>query len=105
MENAEETCVCSNSSFNVTEIAGLCASCISMIADSQNDMEFIMSVCAFPPQQYSPDMDTLASNIWVKATRPTATSRLNGAPRSTHFVSLELVFATMSFAIVAVMIL
>lgn len=35
-ENPEEQCVCSNESFNVAEIAGLCASCISMIADAQN---------------------------------------------------------------------
>lgn len=35
-ENAEEQCVCSNESFNVAEITGLCASCINMIADSQN---------------------------------------------------------------------
>lgn len=35
-ENAEEKCVCLNTSFNVAEIAGLCASCISMKADTQN---------------------------------------------------------------------
>ncbi|RFU74340.1 hypothetical protein TARUN_7967 [Trichoderma arundinaceum] len=35
-ENAEEKCVCLNDSFNVAEIAGLCASCISMNADTQN---------------------------------------------------------------------
>lgn len=35
-ENAEEQCVCSNESFNVAEITGLCASCINMIANSQN---------------------------------------------------------------------
>lgn len=42
-ENAEEECVCLNHSFNVAEIAGLCASCISMIADTQNgeDSPFI----------------------------------------------------------------
>ncbi|KAK4078206.1 uncharacterized protein Triagg1_3222 [Trichoderma aggressivum f. europaeum] len=42
-ENAEEKCVCSNTSFNVAEIAGLCASCISMKADTQNNMDVIMS--------------------------------------------------------------
>lgn len=35
-ETPEEKCVCSNNSFNVAEIAGLCASCISMKADTQN---------------------------------------------------------------------
>jgi hypothetical protein len=36
IENAEERCVCLNTSFNVAEIAGLCASCIGMVADTQN---------------------------------------------------------------------
>lgn len=35
-ENAEEQCVCSNESFNVAEITGLCASCVSMVANAQN---------------------------------------------------------------------
>lgn len=35
-ENAEEQCVCSNESFNVAEITGLCASCVNMVANSQN---------------------------------------------------------------------
>ncbi|PTB73737.1 hypothetical protein M440DRAFT_1050632 [Trichoderma longibrachiatum ATCC 18648] len=87
IENAEERCVCLNTSFDVAEIAGLCASCIGMVADTQNNMEVIMSVCGFPSQQYSPDKDKLASNIWVKATRPTAGVRTNGASRSTRFAS------------------
>jgi hypothetical protein len=40
MENAEEQCVCSNESFNVAELTGLCASCVNMIADSQNGRWF-----------------------------------------------------------------
>ncbi|EHK26970.1 uncharacterized protein TRIVIDRAFT_217577 [Trichoderma virens Gv29-8] len=104
-ENAEEKCVCLNTSFNVAEIAGLCASCISMIADTQNDMEVIMSVCDFPPQQYSPDKDSLASNIWVKAARPTATSKSNGASQPTGSVSMGSMFGAVSFAIAALMML
>ncbi|KAK0766369.1 hypothetical protein N5P37_000090 [Trichoderma harzianum] len=104
-ENAEEKCVCSNNSFNVAEIAGLCASCISMKADTQNNMDVIMSVCQFSPQQYSPDKDSLASNIWVKATRPTATSMSNAAPRSTRFISLSSVFGAAGFAVATLMML
>ncbi|KAL7914107.1 hypothetical protein GGI35DRAFT_439455 [Trichoderma velutinum] len=104
-ENAEEKCVCLNNSFNVAEIAGLCASCISMKADTQNNMDVIMSVCHFSRQQYSPDKDSLASNIWVKATRPTATSRSNGASRSTQFVSLGSVCSAVGFTIAALMML
>ncbi|KAL7955788.1 hypothetical protein V8C34DRAFT_326925 [Trichoderma compactum] len=105
MENAEEKCVCSNTSFNVAEIAGLCSSCISMKADTQNNMDVIMSVCQFSPQQYSPDKDSLASNIWVKATRPTTTSRSNEASRSTRFISLGSVFGAAGFALAALMML
>ncbi|KAK1246043.1 hypothetical protein MKX07_005112 [Trichoderma sp. CBMAI-0711] len=70
------------------KIAGLCASCIGMVADTQNNMQVIMSVCGFPSQQYSPDKDKLASNIWVKATRPTAGVKTNGASRSTRLASI-----------------
>ncbi|KAL6798264.1 hypothetical protein J3E68DRAFT_283066 [Trichoderma sp. SZMC 28012] len=104
-ENAEEKCVCLNTSFDVAEIAGLCASCISMKADTQNNMDVIMSVCQFSPQQYSPDKDSLASNIWVKATRPTATNMSNAAPRSTRFISLGSVFGAAGFAVATLMIL
>ncbi|PTB65668.1 hypothetical protein BBK36DRAFT_1121056 [Trichoderma citrinoviride] len=104
MENAEEKCVCQNTSFNVAEIAGLCASCIGMIADTQNDMQVIMSVCGFPSQQYSPDKDKLASNIWVKATRPTAGATANGASRSTRCVSIGAIMG-MGFTIGALMML
>ncbi|KAL6863614.1 hypothetical protein J3F83DRAFT_197687 [Trichoderma novae-zelandiae] len=104
VENAEERCVCLNTSFNVAEIAGLCASCIGMIADTQNNMQVILSVCGFPSQQYSPDKDELASNIWVKATRPTTGVKANGAPRSARFASMGAMMGT-AFAIGALMML
>lgn len=49
-ENAEEKCVCLNNSFNVAEIAGLCASCISMKADTQNSECHRPSVHLFSSQ-------------------------------------------------------
>ncbi|KAL7948717.1 hypothetical protein V8C42DRAFT_227250 [Trichoderma barbatum] len=76
-----------------------------MIADTQNNMEVIMSVCDFPSQQYNPDKDSLASNILVKATRPTAASRSNGASRSTQYVSVGSVFGAVCFTVGALMIL
>ncbi|KAL7811647.1 hypothetical protein V8C26DRAFT_408578 [Trichoderma gracile] len=91
IENAEERCVCLNTSFNVAEIAGLCASCIGMVADTQNNMQVIMSVCGFPSQQNSPDKDKLASNIWVKAARPTAGVKANGALKSTRLASMGVI--------------
>ncbi|KAM0451196.1 hypothetical protein ACHAPV_010040 [Trichoderma viride] len=101
-ENAEEQCVCSNESFNVAEITGLCASCINMIANSQNDVEVIMSVCGFPPQQYSPDKDSLASSIHVQATRPTANTggaKLNEASRSNWAANVGLAAGATGFVI------
>ncbi|EHK44856.1 hypothetical protein TRIATDRAFT_318430 [Trichoderma atroviride IMI 206040] len=102
-ENAEEQCVCSNESFNVAEITGLCASCVNMIANSQNDVEVIMSVCGFPPQQYSPEKDSLASSIHVQATRPAANTggaKLNGASRSIWGANVGLAAGAAGFVIV-----
>ncbi|KAL6907246.1 hypothetical protein GGI43DRAFT_420964 [Trichoderma evansii] len=106
-ENAEEQCVCSNKSFNVAEIAGLCASCISMVADAQNgectDVQVIMSVCDFPPQQYSPDKDSLASSIHAQAVRPTAVNaegvKLNKASRSIWGANVGLATGAAGFVI------
>ncbi|KAH8127027.1 hypothetical protein FP744_10007753 [Trichoderma asperellum] len=102
-ENAEEQCVCSNESFNVAEIAGLCASCVSMVADAQNDVQVIMSVCGFPPQQYSPAKDSLASSIHVQAVRPTAANaggaKLNAASRSIWGVNVGLATGAAGFVI------
>jgi hypothetical protein len=68
-----------------------------------------MSVCGFPPQQYSPAKDSLASNIWVKATRPTAayagSAKLNGASRSTQITSVGPVIGVAGFVIGALTIL
>ncbi|OTA05829.1 hypothetical protein A9Z42_0065450 [Trichoderma parareesei] len=38
-----------------------------------------------------PDKDKLASNIWVKATRPTAGVKTNGASRSTRLASIGVI--------------
>lgn len=101
-ENAQEQCVCSNESFNVAEITGLCASCVNMIADSQNDVEVIMSVCGFPPQQYSPDKDSLASSIHVQATRPAVNTggvKMSKAPRSIRGASIGVAASAAGFTI------
>ncbi|KAH6609835.1 hypothetical protein Trco_003181 [Trichoderma cornu-damae] len=109
-ENAEERCVCLNASFDVAEIAGLCASCIGMVANTQNDMEIIMSVCGFPPQQYDPGKDILAANIWVKASRPTAewagSAKMSRASRSTRVASVGPVMGVaVGFGVGALMML
>lgn len=66
------------------------------------DVEVIMSVCGFPPQQYSPEKDSLASSINVQATRPTASTgsaKLNEASRSVWGANVGLAAGTAAFVI------
>ncbi|EGX97025.1 hypothetical protein CCM_01684 [Cordyceps militaris CM01] len=72
MNTGEEDCVCLNKSFNVPEVAALCASCIAGADQEQNDMSVIMTTCKFASAQYSPDKDKVAENIHVQATPPQA---------------------------------
>lgn len=67
-----------------------------------------MSVCGFPPQQYSPEKDSLASSIHVQATRPTAntgSAMLNGASRSIWGANVGLAAGAAGFAIGVLMML
>ncbi|KAF7561962.1 hypothetical protein G7046_g2184 [Stylonectria norvegica] len=73
-EGAEQQCVCLNNSFNVSKVAALCSSCISLAGNVESNMNIIMSVCKFTAMTYTPDQDTVADNIHVKATRPTVTA-------------------------------
>jgi hypothetical protein len=62
-----------------------------------------MSVCGFPQQQYSPDKDSLASNIHVQATIPTASAGgvnpINGASRSIWGANVGLAAGAAGFVI------
>ncbi|KND89664.1 hypothetical protein TOPH_05654 [Tolypocladium ophioglossoides CBS 100239] len=70
--DAEEKCVCLNRSFDVAQVAGLCASCIMQAGYVQNNMHVIMSTCNFPPLDYTPSKDSEANNIDVVASAPSA---------------------------------
>ncbi|KAH7324927.1 hypothetical protein B0I35DRAFT_172279 [Stachybotrys elegans] len=69
-DNAEEQCVCLNQSFDVARVAALCASCIMGVGDLNNNVNIIVSGCAFPPQQYSSNLDSVVNDVRVVAQRP-----------------------------------
>ncbi|KAK0390099.1 hypothetical protein NLU13_3672 [Sarocladium strictum] len=70
-DDAEEQCVCLNNSFDVARLTALCASCVGQTGDSTNNIDIIVSTCKFKPETYSPNLDSVASNVRVKATKPT----------------------------------
>ncbi|KAF4507820.1 hypothetical protein G6O67_004281 [Ophiocordyceps sinensis] len=82
---AEEECVCSNQSFNVSEVAALCSSCIMQSGDDMNNVEIIMSICNFSPVSYVDGNESNVQNIRVSATRPTV---VGSASRATQAASL-----------------
>lgn len=73
-----------------------------------SDVEVIVSVCGFPPQQYSPDKDSLASSIHVQAAKPTANTggaKLNEASRSIWSANVGLAAGAAGFVIGVLMML
>ncbi|KAK0391427.1 hypothetical protein NLU13_0927 [Sarocladium strictum] len=86
----ERQCVCTNDSFDVGRIAGLCASCFQQNFrapddndDDDNDTEWddddireIMRDCGFSSASYSVQLSTAAQTVNVVATAPTASSQL-----------------------------
>ncbi|KAF4447746.1 hypothetical protein F53441_8765 [Fusarium austroafricanum] len=71
-DDPERECVCKNTSFDVAKIAALCQDCIVVDGHKQNNLDVIMQACGFEELTYTPDKDSLADNIRVEATRPTA---------------------------------
>jgi hypothetical protein len=67
---AEEQCVCLNTSFDVAQVAALCASCIESTGDLNNNGQVIVDTCNFAPQVYASSKDSIVNNIRVKAARP-----------------------------------
>ncbi|KAK5043536.1 hypothetical protein LTR84_011438 [Exophiala bonariae] len=73
-EPIESQCICTNTSFNVSSIAALCASCIEQNANGTvDDMDDIMSACAFSSTSYAPSVTALVAQITVIATKPVTT--------------------------------
>ncbi|KAF2670686.1 hypothetical protein BT63DRAFT_413382 [Microthyrium microscopicum] len=61
-----EKCVCSNTSFDVASIGGLCMSCIMMNKSEDEAMMQVGMKCPFEEGTYTPQVDSLAKGIMVK---------------------------------------
>ncbi|KAJ4244356.1 hypothetical protein NW762_014483 [Fusarium torreyae] len=74
-EPIEAACICTNKSFDVAGVMGLCASCISQNSkDTQvTYIDKIMSQCAFSSTSYERAVTSVVSGIKVQATKPAAT--------------------------------
>lgn len=78
----EAQCICTNDSFDVAGIAGLCASCMDQNRsgddweDGYEDIRSVMRTCGFSSTSYASSASTAAQSITVVATRPTAASQL-----------------------------
>lgn len=91
-EPIEAACICTNKSFDVEGVMGLCASCmaqnskdtegkrskcvmvsISSLMFCETDIDKIMSQCSFSSTSYVRAATSLVSGIEVQATKPAAT--------------------------------
>ncbi|RDA85916.1 hypothetical protein CP532_2723 [Ophiocordyceps camponoti-leonardi (nom. inval.)] len=87
----EAQCVCTNDSFDVRTIAGLCAGCLSQaqktgttktadekkkLSVANQDIKDILSACSFSASPYTPPSTSLAKTVTVKATAPTNVDQL-----------------------------
>ncbi|KAL0938540.1 CAP22 protein [Colletotrichum truncatum] len=85
-DRLEAQCVCTNNSFNVSQYAALCASCMDQNTrdrDDLDDINDILRTCGFASTSYAATASY--STPTVQATRPTASSQLSttitpGAP-------------------------
>ncbi|KAF5647365.1 hypothetical protein F25303_5231 [Fusarium sp. NRRL 25303] len=72
-EPIEAACICTNKSFDVEGVMGLCASCMAQNSKDTEDIDKIMSQCAFSSTSYVRAATSVISGIEVQATKPAAT--------------------------------
>ncbi|CVK91723.1 uncharacterized protein FPRN_09557 [Fusarium proliferatum] len=72
-EPIEAACICTNKSFDVEGVMGLCASCMAQNSKDTEDIDKIMSQCSFSSTSYVRAATSLVSGIEVQATKPAAT--------------------------------
>ncbi|KAF5564974.1 hypothetical protein FNAPI_1858 [Fusarium napiforme] len=72
-EPIEAACICTNRSFNVEGVMGLCASCMAQNSKDTEDIDKIMSQCSFSSTSYVRKATSVVSGIEVQATKPAAT--------------------------------
>ncbi|KJZ75466.1 hypothetical protein HIM_05162 [Hirsutella minnesotensis 3608] len=71
-ERVEAECICTNRSFDVAQIMGLCADCMRQNNGNIEDVGKIMMQCSFNSLLFTPSSTALASGIRVDATKPAA---------------------------------
>ncbi|KAK1590350.1 uncharacterized protein LY79DRAFT_670042 [Colletotrichum navitas] len=76
-ENAERDCTCTNKSFDVQLLAGLCQSCIRKSGNRADSLDIIMIQCNFTGADYTPKKDRLVDGIRVEAQKPFLSSSGN----------------------------
>ncbi|KAG7150892.1 hypothetical protein HYQ46_000120 [Verticillium longisporum] len=69
----ETACICSNRSFNVRRVAGLCGDCLEQVSGDQGPMRAILASCNFTTERYEPEKESLVANVRVEATKPSFT--------------------------------
>ncbi|EWG38572.1 hypothetical protein FVEG_01762 [Fusarium verticillioides 7600] len=72
-EPLEAACICTNRSFDVEGVMGLCASCMAQNSKDTEDIDKIMSQCSFSSTSYVRAATSVVSGIEVQATKPAAT--------------------------------
>ncbi|KAF5575920.1 hypothetical protein FPCIR_12904 [Fusarium pseudocircinatum] len=72
-EPIEAACICTNKSFDVEGVMGLCASCMAQNSKDTEDIDKIMSQCSFSSTSYVHAATSVVSGIEVQATKPAAT--------------------------------
>ncbi|KAK1765923.1 hypothetical protein QBC33DRAFT_542899 [Phialemonium atrogriseum] len=76
-DRAERFCMCRNTSFDVEGVTGLCASCLQQNGDEDavEDINEIMSECAFSSTSYAPAAATAATGLTIVAMIPTLAAK------------------------------
>ncbi|QGI66306.1 hypothetical protein CEK27_010277 [Fusarium fujikuroi] len=76
-EPIEAACICTNKSFDIEGVMGLCASCMAQNSKDtevrETDIDKIMSQCSFSSTSYVRAATSVVSGIEVQATQPAAT--------------------------------
>ncbi|WYZ36166.1 hypothetical protein EsH8_XI_000049 [Colletotrichum jinshuiense] len=78
-DRLEAQCVCTNTSFDVSKYAGLCASCMSQNVDHPDyleDINDILWTCGFPSTSYVPTASYASFTPSVQATPLTNSAQL-----------------------------
>lgn len=88
-DNLERQCVCTNKTFDVASVAGLCASCMEQNVRERDDMEDINEVmwaCSFTSTSFAPGATTAVQGITVSASKVTDVAQLTTTvgPRQTN---------------------